>query len=159
MGSCKKCMFLVTAVTQRGRLVTYIWPADQLSDNLMWQCYSKCHIIMLTKHTHNHTNKTVSPLVKKLLLDPEIVKHVQPISNLLYLFKLVDKTIDIQIVAHCKEHGLEELLQSGYKRYNRTGKHSLKCQCQGKIFLFLSFHMFICIHTHYLSNVFHEECF
>ena len=62
----------------------------------------------------------LSPLLKKLLLDPEILKHFRPITNLPYLSKLLEKTVDIQIVTHCIENELDEIYQSAYKQFYST---------------------------------------
>jgi len=68
----------------------------------------------------------LSPLLKKLLLDPDILKHFRPISNLAYLSKLVEKSVDIQLVSHIMENGLNELFQSAYKQFYSTETALLK---------------------------------
>ena len=57
----------------------------------------------------------ITPLLKKAGLDPEVLKNYRPICNILYLSKLIERTV----LAQCNEH-LDEIkghvqCQSGYK--------------------------------------------
>ncbi len=45
-------------------------------------------------------------LLKKALLDPEILNRFRPISNLAYISKLVEQSVALQVTDHAIEHGL-----------------------------------------------------
>ena len=62
----------------------------------------------------------LSPQLKKVLLDPEILKHFRPISNLPYVAKLVETTAIHQVSEYAIENDLLEILQSAYKQYHST---------------------------------------
>jgi hypothetical protein len=68
----------------------------------------------------------LSPLLKKVLLDTGILKHFRPVSNLAYLSKLIETTVDIQLTKHAKDNGIEELFQAAYKEHNSTETALLK---------------------------------
>ncbi len=102
---------------------------DPLPTNILKQCVSELlQYLKLVINTSLSScimpeelkEAALSPLLKKLLLDPDFLKHFRPISNLPYLSKLVEKTVDVQLVAHCIENGLEEIFQSAYKQFYST---------------------------------------
>ncbi len=66
------------------------------------------------------------PLLKKILLDPEIFKHFRPISNLPYISKLVEKCVATQVIDHAFTNNLGEPLQSAYKQFHSTETALLK---------------------------------
>ncbi len=45
-------------------------------------------------------------LFKKILLDPEILKHFRPISNLAYVSKLIEMVVDDQVTVYMDENHL-----------------------------------------------------
>jgi len=60
------------------------------------------------------------PLIKKAILDSEILKNLQPISNLEYLSKLIERVVASQITDHMLTHNLYEHMQSAYKKFHST---------------------------------------
>ncbi len=60
------------------------------------------------------------PLLKKILIDPEILKHFRPISNLAYVSKLIEMVVDDQVTVYMEENHLHELFQSAYNKVNST---------------------------------------
>ena len=68
----------------------------------------------------------LNPLLKKTLLDPEILKHFRPVSNLAYISKLIEKCVAVQLTGHCQENKLYEELQSSYKAFHSTETALLK---------------------------------
>jgi hypothetical protein len=62
----------------------------------------------------------IGPLIKKLLLDADILKNYRPVSNLPFLGKVTEKAATKQIQSHTDEHGLEEKFQSAYKALHST---------------------------------------
>ncbi len=56
----------------------------------------------------------ILPLIKKLILE-RIFPNYRPVSNLLYLSKLTERAAADQLLDHCVDQDLLELLQSAYK--------------------------------------------
>ncbi len=56
----------------------------------------------------------IPPLIKKLILE-RIFPNYPPVSNLLYLSKLTERAAADQLLDHCADQDLLELLQSAYK--------------------------------------------
>ena len=69
----------------------------------------------------------ITPLLKKVLLDPEVLKNFRPVSNLTYLSKIIERVV-VRVNQHLIQNGLHELLQSAYKQNNSTETALLKVQ-------------------------------
>ena len=50
----------------------------------------------------------VKPLFKKQTLDSDILKNFRPVSNLPYLYKLIEKVIAIRLVEHMTQNTIME---------------------------------------------------
>lgn len=70
----------------------------------------------------------ILPLLKKFGLDPEILKHFRPVSNLPYLSKLIERVAAVRLVDHMSLNHLHELYQSSYKKFHSTETALLKIQ-------------------------------
>ena len=57
----------------------------------------------------------ITPLLKKAGLDPEVLKNFRPVCNILYLSKLIEKTVLIQSTNHMEKIKKHIPNQSGYK--------------------------------------------
>ena len=57
----------------------------------------------------------VTPLLKKAGLDPEVLKNYRPVSNILYLSKMIEREVLIQCNEHLDLIGAHTANQSGYK--------------------------------------------
>lgn len=68
----------------------------------------------------------VIPLIKKPGLDREIFKNYRPVSNLAFLHKILEKVVASQLTAHLAAHGLNDPLQSAYRRGHSTESAMLK---------------------------------
>ena len=68
----------------------------------------------------------IRPLLKKPTLDPDILKHYRPVSNLPFIAKVLEKVVDTRIERHLVSNGLHEELQSAYRRSHSTKKALLK---------------------------------
>ena len=68
------------------------------------------------------------PLLKKMDLDPEILKHFHPVSTLTCISKLVGSLIAICLCNHIVTNNLDELRQSAYKQFHSTETVFLKIQ-------------------------------
>ena len=70
----------------------------------------------------------VSPLIKKLTLDCEILKNYRPVSNLSFLSKLIERVVCTQLISHLKSNGLYEVFQSAYREFHSTETALLRVQ-------------------------------
>ena len=62
----------------------------------------------------------VTPLLKQSSLDPNILKHYRPVSNLSYVSKLLEKVVAIQLSQHLLNNNLYEPYQSAYRTCHNT---------------------------------------
>ena len=60
------------------------------------------------------------PLIKKKCLDPEVLSHFRPISNLTYISKLIEQIVAFRMDKHMTDNNLHEVMQSSYKQYHST---------------------------------------
>ena len=60
------------------------------------------------------------PIIKKMLLDPEILNNFRPISNLPFLSKIIEKVVARRLNAHMTVHNFHEVMQSAYKQFHST---------------------------------------
>ena len=70
----------------------------------------------------------LTPLIKKLILDCEIVKNYRPVSNLSFILKLVERVVCVQLVDHLKTNNLYEIFQSAYRQLHSTVAALLRIQ-------------------------------
>lgn len=62
----------------------------------------------------------VTPLLKKVSLDPNNLDNYRPISNLPFLSKLLERLVLKQLVCHLQENGLLPPVQSAYRKSHST---------------------------------------
>ena len=62
----------------------------------------------------------VTPLLKNTSLDPNILKHYRPVSNLHYISKIVEKVVAKQLSEHLLNNSLYEPYQSAYRTHHST---------------------------------------
>ena len=62
----------------------------------------------------------ITPRLKKADLDPTDAKSYHPTSNLLVLYKLLERLVCEQLVTHLRDNGLLPGCQSAYRRYHST---------------------------------------
>jgi hypothetical protein len=70
----------------------------------------------------------VKPLLKKVSLDPEILKNYRPISNLSFLSKIIERIAAKRLFEHMTENGLHDIMQSAYKPCHSTEMALLRVQ-------------------------------
>ena len=70
----------------------------------------------------------IVPLIKKLLLDPEVLKNFRPVSNLTFISKLIERVVALRLNEHLTRNKLQEVLQSAYRQYHSTETALLKVQ-------------------------------
>ena len=62
----------------------------------------------------------MTPLLKKSTLDPEVCKNYRPVSNLIFLSKVLEKVVAAQLDDHLTRNGLHEPFQSAYRPGHST---------------------------------------
>ena len=70
----------------------------------------------------------LTPLIKKIILDAEILKNYRPVSNLSFLSKLIEPMLCVQLVTHLDKSGLYEIFQSIYRHLHCTETALLRVQ-------------------------------
>ena len=70
----------------------------------------------------------VKPLLKKTILDPEILKNYRPISNLSFVSKLIERIVASRLETHLTVYKLLEPNQSAYRRFHSTESALLRVQ-------------------------------
>ena len=68
------------------------------------------------------TSAVLSPIIKSLdnSTDPQLFKSYRPISNLLFISKLIERVVNIQLDEHIVANNLESSHQFGYKKGHST---------------------------------------
>ncbi|XP_071959539.1 uncharacterized protein [Antedon mediterranea] len=62
----------------------------------------------------------LTPLIKKLSLDPEILKNYRPISNLSFISKILERCVAAQLTKHLVTNDLHGKRQSAYRKHHST---------------------------------------
>ena len=70
----------------------------------------------------------LTPLIKKIILDAEILKNYRPVSNLSFLSKLIERIVCVQLVNHLDKNGLYEVFQSAYRQLHSRETALLRVQ-------------------------------
>ena len=70
----------------------------------------------------------LTPLIKKIILDAEILKNYRPVSNLSFLSKSIERIVCVQLVNHLDKNGLYEVFQSAYRQLHSTETALLRVQ-------------------------------
>ena len=70
----------------------------------------------------------LTPLIIKALLDCEMLKNYQPVSNLSFLSKLIERIACTQLIDHLKHNKLYETYQSAYRDLHSTETALLQVQ-------------------------------
>jgi hypothetical protein len=70
----------------------------------------------------------IRPLLKKPGLDPNILKHYRPVSNLPFISKILEKVVDARLEHHLVTNELHEGFQSAYRKCHPTETALLKVQ-------------------------------
>ena len=86
-------------------------------------CSLQCSVM-----TDSMKQAQLSPLLKKPSLNHELFKNDRPISNLMFISKLCEKPVAIQLRDHVRNNNLDELFQSAYKAGHSTETALLRVQ-------------------------------
>ena len=66
------------------------------------------------------------PLLKKTGLDPNEYKNYRPVSNLIFISKLIEKAVSLQLEHYLSQNNLLDIYRSGYRMYHSTETALLK---------------------------------
>ena len=66
------------------------------------------------------------PLLKKLNLDPNVLKNYRPIANLPFLGKVLERIVTSQLKSHPESLGMLPVHQSAYRYHHSTETASIK---------------------------------
>ena len=70
----------------------------------------------------------ITLLLEKLHLLIEILKNYRPVSNLPFISKIIEKHVDVQMIAHDVTYNLAEDFQSAYTKFCSTETALLRVQ-------------------------------
>ena len=76
----------------------------------------------------NLKDALITPLIKKLLLNPDILKNYRPVSNLSFISKLIERIVAARLSHHMIANGLYEKFQSAYRKLHSTESALLRVQ-------------------------------
>ena len=62
----------------------------------------------------------ITPKLKKSTLDFEEFKNVRPVSNLMFISKIIERDVAFQLNNYLDANGLNEVFQSAYKKHHST---------------------------------------
>ena len=62
----------------------------------------------------------VQPLLKKASLDQDVLKNFQPVSNLSFLSKVIEKVVAYMLLDHMIANNLMDPMPSAYRRGQST---------------------------------------
>ena len=83
------------------------WLVKQCEDQLVPVLTLIVNVSLSTAEFSDELKKAfVTPLIKKAILDSEILKNYRPVSNISFLSKLVERIVCVQQVDHLKLNGV-----------------------------------------------------
>ncbi len=69
----------------------------------------------------------ISPIIKTTLMDNEILQHFRPMSNLVFISKLIEKAVANHMDVYMGVSKLYECMQSVYRKEHSTEQRLLFC--------------------------------
>ena len=82
-----------------------------------------CHLINKSFETgqlEGIKESVIRPLLKKAGLDTDVLNSYRPVSNLVFISKLMEKVVNKQFSEHLIKNNLDLKYQHGYKKYHST---------------------------------------
>ena len=68
----------------------------------------------------------IKPLLKKPSLDPNMMSHYRPVTNIAFISKIIEKVVADELMHFVDENNLFELFQSAYRKLHSTETTILK---------------------------------
>ena len=68
----------------------------------------------------------ISPLIKKIGLNTELLQNYRPVLNLAFVSKAIERVVAKQLSGHMQENNLHEQFQSAYRQHHSTGTALIK---------------------------------
>ncbi len=50
----------------------------------------------------------VLPILKKATMDPNVLKHYSPVSNIAFMSKVIESAVSSQLTTHLEDHNLDD---------------------------------------------------
>ena len=80
-----------------------------------------CNTSLLNKHLPvSQRHAIITPLIKKPHLDATEVKNYRPVSNLIFVSKVVERLVSERLVGYLQENNMMPVEQSAYRRNHST---------------------------------------
>ena len=94
----------------------------RLSYNLLLPIVSHIVVTSLQSSVMSEKYKTsyISPLLKKIGLNPESLLNYRPISNLPFISKVIERVVAKQLTVYLQENDLHDQFQSAYRKDHST---------------------------------------
>ena len=90
-------------------------------DDLLPFLTVKCNTSLLEGHLPvSQRHAIITPLIKKSNLDTTDVKNYRPVSNLTFLYKVVERLVSELLVGFLQENNLMPVEQSAYRKHHST---------------------------------------
>ena len=84
--------------------------------------------LSVSEMPEDYKDAILIPLIKKAILDCEILKKFRPVSNLTFISKLIEKVVAIRLNEHMQLNKLHECFQSAYKQLHSMETALLRVQ-------------------------------
>ena len=105
------------------------WLLKQCLDHLLPVITKIVNLSLSSGHLPDDLkNAILRPLIKKALLDSNVLKNFRPVSNLTFISKVIEKVVAVQLKQHFHTNCLNDILQSAYKEMHSTETALLKVQ-------------------------------
>ena len=96
-----------------------------ITDLLPYIC-SLVNKSLMTGSMEGIKDSVIIPLLKKSGIDPEVLKNYRPVTNEVFLSKLIEKVVSIQLFEHMTLNHLHSKYQHAYKIFHGTETLLLK---------------------------------
>ena len=97
------------------------WLLKKCGDPLVYLITEIVNMSLSSAHMPNDMKKAIlTPIIKKLFLDPEVLNNFRPISNLSFVSKIIEKVVASRLIDHMSLNGLDDAMQSAYKKFHST---------------------------------------
>ena len=97
------------------------WLLNKCGDSLVLLIQGIVNMSLTSAYMPHDLKKAIlTPIIKKLFLDPEVLNNFRPISNLSFISKIIEKVVASRLNDHMSLNGLHDMMQSAYKKLHST---------------------------------------